>query len=547
MEQRLAQAQEQILAQERQAIVAELAGAAAHELNQPLTSVMGYAELLKRRLEPETAGLLRRPRSSSTRPSAWRRSSARSARSPSTRRRATSAARASSTSTARRRRRRRRRSTSADAGEEKTRQSPTIPAARGGGQAKAAMRKGPDARGEDGGGATRRARSPSRAGIRRRGLVRRARASPSVVPGRAGSTGSSSRPSSSRSSRAASRAVVDGDGRRARGDPAATTRSARASCPEPGRAATRAGRRHAPARAATERRAGHRSDAPLPRARRTSTSPVLPEHDGVDAPRRLGRGRRSIADDVGRRASARPRRGGARAARPARHARTHRGTGTAQRRRARFEERMVQADKLATFGQIAAGVVHELNNPLTSIVAYSDYLIRKARLGTRRTQDAGRHRPAASHQRVRQPHAPLHARPRRATRARRASVAGAGRCSHDVIDQAIAFCEHVLAAARRSGRQRYSPRRPRGARRERAARPGLREPADERVAGGSRARTGRHRQHRRSLERAQAAGASSSSSRTTAAASPPSTCLTSSRRSSRPRATDTAPASASRS
>jgi signal transduction histidine kinase len=55
MEQRLAQAQEQILAQERQAIVAELAGAAAHELNQPLTSVMAYAELLKRRLDPDTA------------------------------------------------------------------------------------------------------------------------------------------------------------------------------------------------------------------------------------------------------------------------------------------------------------------------------------------------------------------------------------------------------------------------------------------------------------------------------------------------------------
>jgi PAS domain S-box-containing protein len=54
MEQRLAQAQEQLLAQERQAIVAELAGAAAHELNQPLTSVMGYAELLKRRLDRDT-------------------------------------------------------------------------------------------------------------------------------------------------------------------------------------------------------------------------------------------------------------------------------------------------------------------------------------------------------------------------------------------------------------------------------------------------------------------------------------------------------------
>jgi signal transduction histidine kinase len=53
MEQRLAQAQEQILAQERQAMIAELAGAAAHELNQPLTSVLNYATLLRRLL---TAG-----------------------------------------------------------------------------------------------------------------------------------------------------------------------------------------------------------------------------------------------------------------------------------------------------------------------------------------------------------------------------------------------------------------------------------------------------------------------------------------------------------
>lgn len=55
MEQRLAAAQEQIIQQERQAIIAELAGAAAHELNQPLTSVMGYAELLKRKLAADTA------------------------------------------------------------------------------------------------------------------------------------------------------------------------------------------------------------------------------------------------------------------------------------------------------------------------------------------------------------------------------------------------------------------------------------------------------------------------------------------------------------
>lgn len=51
MEARLVKAQDELRAREKQAIVAELAGATAHELNQPLTSIIGYAELLRRRLE----------------------------------------------------------------------------------------------------------------------------------------------------------------------------------------------------------------------------------------------------------------------------------------------------------------------------------------------------------------------------------------------------------------------------------------------------------------------------------------------------------------
>jgi PAS domain S-box-containing protein len=50
IEERLAEAQEKLIVSERQAVIAELAGTAAHELNQPLTSVMGYSELLKKRM-----------------------------------------------------------------------------------------------------------------------------------------------------------------------------------------------------------------------------------------------------------------------------------------------------------------------------------------------------------------------------------------------------------------------------------------------------------------------------------------------------------------
>lgn len=53
MEERLASAQEKLAISQKQAVAVELAGAAAHELNQPLTSVMGYAQVLIRKLGPD--------------------------------------------------------------------------------------------------------------------------------------------------------------------------------------------------------------------------------------------------------------------------------------------------------------------------------------------------------------------------------------------------------------------------------------------------------------------------------------------------------------
>ena len=108
---------------------------------------------------------------------------------------------------------------------------------------------------------------------------------------------------------------------------------------------------------------------------------------------------------------------------------------------------MVQAEKLASLGQIAAGVVHELNNPLTSIVAYTDYLIRKVSP----RKDAGEASAIDENDRLMR----IAESARRMLRFTRDLVSYARPSSevpvqvsmHMVIDQAIAFCEHVIADA----------------------------------------------------------------------------------------------------
>jgi C4-dicarboxylate-specific signal transduction histidine kinase len=99
---------------------------------------------------------------------------------------------------------------------------------------------------------------------------------------------------------------------------------------------------------------------------------------------------------------------------------------------------VIQNEKLASLGQIAAGIVHELNNPLTTIVAYSDFLRRKL---------ASRGDPADVERLLR-----INEAAERILRfsrdltaySRPSNEVPAPVAIHDVIERALVFCEHEL-------------------------------------------------------------------------------------------------------
>lgn len=103
------------------------------------------------------------------------------------------------------------------------------------------------------------------------------------------------------------------------------------------------------------------------------------------------------------------------------------------------DAKFVHTSRLASFGQIAADIVHELNSPLTSVLAYSDYLHQKAQRAGADPADV--ERLARLHQAAERIHGftrdlLAYARPRHAV-----PMAVA---IHDVIEQALVFCAYVL-------------------------------------------------------------------------------------------------------
>lgn len=104
-----------------------------------------------------------------------------------------------------------------------------------------------------------------------------------------------------------------------------------------------------------------------------------------------------------------------------------------------LQARIVQSEKLASVGQIAAKVVHELNNPLTAIVTYAAFLTKKLERAGHEEADVERlRRIGESADRILRFSRELttYARPNEET----ASLVSI----QEVIDRAVVFCEHLL-------------------------------------------------------------------------------------------------------
>ncbi len=120
-----------------------------------------------------------------------------------------------------------------------------------------------------------------------------------------------------------------------------------------------------------------------------------------------------------------------------------------------LQDQVIQAEKLATLGQLAAGVVHELNNPLTSISVYSDYLIKKFE---RQKGDDG---DLEKLRRILQGAERILKFTRDLTSyARPATDEPAVLDLHAILDQSATFCEHLIEDGNMRLERRYAEKSP---------------------------------------------------------------------------------------
>lgn len=122
-----------------------------------------------------------------------------------------------------------------------------------------------------------------------------------------------------------------------------------------------------------------------------------------------------------------------------RHARAHEAARRRVAELCGLEAQLIHQSKLASLGQMAAGIVHELNNPLTSIIAYADYLRKKGERAGADPADVERlRRIGDAAERIQRFARDL------VTFSRPGATTPSPLPIHEVIDRALLFCEHVL-------------------------------------------------------------------------------------------------------
>ncbi len=131
--------------------------------------------------------------------------------------------------------------------------------------------------------------------------------------------------------------------------------------------------------------------------------------------------------------------------------RAGKGDGTQIRE---LQARIIQSEKLASVGQIAAKVVHELNNPLTAIVTYADFLTKKLERDGHDPADVERLR------RIGESADRILRFSRDLTTYARPNEIAVPLAVHEVLDRAVVFCEHILTEHGIRVRTRVDPLTP---------------------------------------------------------------------------------------
>jgi len=107
-----------------------------------------------------------------------------------------------------------------------------------------------------------------------------------------------------------------------------------------------------------------------------------------------------------------------------------------------LEGQVIHAEKLATLGQLAAGIVHEINNPLTSISVYGEYLMGKlSRIGAEQSDLKRMERILRSSDRI------MSFTRNLLTYARPSKEEAQPVAVNDVLEEAVGFCEHIIREA----------------------------------------------------------------------------------------------------